>query len=59
MLHAHGDLGDAAHLIENHPLHVPDDVCSLVQHGPQDLSCADQAWGRGLDLDIASEQSHL
>lgn len=34
---------DIVDLIEDDPLNVPDDVSTLVQHGPQDLCCHDEA----------------
>lgn len=45
-------------LIENDEFHVPNQICALVEHAPQDLGCHDQAAGFGINLHISGQDSN-
>ncbi len=47
------------YFVKNHKLNIPDDVCSLVQHGPQNLCGHDQAGALRLQTHIPSQQACL
>jgi hypothetical protein len=50
--HTHLCIIDIMNLVENHELHVSDEVRTLVKHAPENLGSHDQAVRLRVDLDI-------
>lgn len=46
-------------LIKDHPFHITDQVCALVQHGAKDLGGHDEAGSLGPDLNVSRQQPNL
>lgn len=49
---------DIVHLVKNHELHIPNKICTLVKHTPQNLCRHDKTVRFRIDLHVTRKDAH-